>query len=81
MVPDLKSKVLILTCIQKVRYNALVCLRGFPGKVKESTLLPYRRAVTRGMMTVLDDPKRNVRKEAVDCRSAWLNMDEPEEDE
>jgi len=33
------------------------------------------------MMTVLDDPKRTVRKEAVDCRSAWLNMDEPEEDD
>jgi DNA repair/transcription protein MET18/MMS19 len=33
------------------------------------------------MMTVLDDPKRNVRKEAVDCRSAWSNMDEPEEDD
>jgi len=33
------------------------------------------------MMTVLDDPKRNVRKEAVDCRSAWLHMDEPEEDD
>ncbi|MCJ1246191.1 hypothetical protein MMC30_003396 [Trapelia coarctata] len=65
----------------KVRYNALVCLRSFPGKVKESALLPYRRAVTRGMMTVLDDPKRDVRKEAVDCRSAWSNIDEPEEDD
>lgn len=31
-------------------------------------------------MAVLDDPKRHVRKEAVECRSAWLNMDEPEDD-
>ena len=71
----------MLTYVQKVRHNALVCLRGFPGKVKGSSLLPYRRAVTRGMMTVLDDPKRNVRKEAVDCRSTWSNMDEPEEED
>ena len=64
--------------MQKVRYNALRCLRGFPGKIKASNLFPYRGVVTRGMMTILDDSKRHVRKEAVDCRAAWLNMDEPE---
>ena len=32
-------------------------------------------------MTVLDDPKRHVRKEGVDCRAAWFNMDEPEDDD
>ena len=64
-----------------MRHNALRCLRGFPGKIKESTLLPYRRAVTRGMMMILDDPKRHVRKEAVECRSSWLNVDEPDEDD
>lgn len=53
----------------------------FPGRVKDSVLLPYKKAVTRGMMTVLDDPKRHVRKEAVDCRAAWFNMDEPEEND
>ena len=29
-------------------------------------------------MNILDDPRRNVRKEAVDCRAAWLALDEPE---
>ena len=42
--------------------------------------MPYRRAVTRGMMTILDDPRRYVRKEAVGCRTVWLNMDEPDGD-
>ena len=63
-----------------VRLNALRCLRVFPGKVKDSTLLPYKNNVTRGLMPVLDDPRRNVRKEAVECRAAWFNMDEPQSD-
>ncbi len=66
---------------QKGRHASLRCLRTFPGKVKDSALLPYRKALIRGLMTVLDDPKRNVRKEAVDCRTAWLNLDEPDEEE
>ena len=33
------------------------------------------------MMAALDDPRRNVRKEAVSCMTAWLNVDEPEEDD
>ena len=63
-----------------VRHNALRCLRIFPGNMKDSTLLPYKSTVTRGLLHVLDDPKRNVRKEAVECRAAWLNMDEPQSD-
>ena len=63
-----------------VRLNALCCLKTFPRRVKDSTLLPYKSTVTSGLISVLDDPKRNVRKEAVDCRAAWLNMDEPESD-
>lgn len=60
-----------------VRHNALRCLRIFPGRITESTLLPYKNAVTGGLLTVLDDPKRYIRKEAVECRAAWFNMDEP----
>jgi len=63
-----------------VRHNALRCLRIFPGRVKESTLLPYKDNVTRGLLGILDDPKRHVRKEAVECRAAWFNMDEPQSD-
>ena len=64
----------------KVRHNALGCLRMFPGRIKDSTLLPYKNTVTRGLLNVLDDPKRKVRKEAVECRAAWFNMDEPQSD-
>lgn len=63
-----------------VRHNALRCLRMFPGRVKDSTLLPYKDQVTKGLLHVLDDPKRHVRKEAVECRATWFNMDEPQSD-
>lgn len=66
---------------QKVRVSALRCLRTFPGKVKDSALLPYRKAVVRGLLIVLDDPKRNVRKEAVDCRAKWLGFDDDQGDD
>ena len=61
-----------------VRLNALKCLTALPGRIKDSTLLPYRNRVARGLMPPLDDPKRDVRRQAVDCRTAWLNMDEPD---
>jgi len=63
-----------------VRLKALQCLQLFPGKVKESKLLPYKSAVTRGLMPMLDDSRRNVRKEAVECRAAYFTMDEPQSD-
>ncbi|KAL9130058.1 MAG: hypothetical protein Q9217_001662 [Psora testacea] len=63
-----------------VRLNALRCLRAFPGKIKDSNLLPHKNTVTSRLMTVLDDPKRSVRKEAVECRAGWFNMDEPQSD-
>ena len=63
-----------------VRHTALRCLRTFPGRTKGSVVLPYKNKVTRGLLNALDDPKRHVRKEAVDCRAAWFNMDEPQSD-
>ena len=63
-----------------VRHNSLGCLQMFPGRMRDSTLLPYRNQVTKGLLNVLDDPKRHVRKEAVECRAAWFNMDEPQSD-
>lgn len=77
----------LLKCVSKpmvntpsVRHNALRCLAIYPGRIKDSTLLPYKNTVTRGLLSVLDDPKRHVRKEAVECRAAWFNMDEPQSD-
>lgn len=64
----------------KVRLNALRCLWIFPGRVKDSALLPFRDGVVRSLWEVLDDRKRDVRKAAVECRAAWLNLDEPDED-
>ena len=61
-----------------VRHKALRCLRSFPGNMKDSTLLPLRNRVIRGLLSVLDDPRRNIRKEAVECRASWFNMDEPQ---
>ena len=70
--PEIKSA--------NVRHNSLGCLQMFPGRIKDSTLLPYKNQVTKGLLNVLDDPKRHVRKEAVECRAAWFKMDEPQSD-
>ncbi|KAL8702531.1 MAG: hypothetical protein Q9201_004297 [Fulgogasparrea decipioides] len=67
--------------VAKVRYSALRCLQIFPGKVKDTVLLPSRNGVIRGILSALDDPKRHVRKAAVECKAAWSNMDEPDAEE
>ncbi|KAI2786031.1 hypothetical protein POX_h09796 [Penicillium oxalicum] len=48
-----------------------------------SPLLPEKTQVLRALRSVLDDPKRDVRKAAVDARSAWLRGvdDAPEEED
>ncbi|KAJ5085303.1 Armadillo-like helical [Penicillium argentinense] len=47
-----------------------------------SPLLPEKNHVLRSLRFVLDDPKRDVRKAAVDARSAWLRgVDDAPEDE
>ncbi|KAL2834720.1 DNA repair/transcription protein [Aspergillus pseudoustus] len=49
---------------------------------KLSPLLPVRNQVLRSLKFVLDDPKRDVRKAAVDARGAWLRgVDEAPEEE
>ncbi|KAL4916665.1 RNAPII transcription regulator C-terminal-domain-containing protein [Aspergillus aurantiobrunneus] len=50
---------------------------------KLSALLPVRNQVLRTLRHVLDDPKRDVRKAAVDARGAWLRGvdDAPDDDE
>ncbi|EEA18638.1 hypothetical protein TMatcc_010818 [Talaromyces marneffei ATCC 18224] len=48
-----------------------------------SPLLPVKNMVLRELLTILDDPKRDVRKAAVDARAAWLRgvEDQKEEDD
>ncbi|KAH8692191.1 putative DNA repair/transcription protein [Talaromyces proteolyticus] len=51
-------------------------------KSKLSPLLPVKNVVLRSLMPILDDPKRDVRKAAVDARGAWLRaVSDENEDE
>jgi DNA repair/transcription protein MET18/MMS19 len=80
----------------RLRADALACLKLLavhqspPGTTPNtrappaiSPLLPVKNQVLRSLRAVLDDPKRDVRKAAVDARGAWLRGvdDAPEEDE
>lgn len=70
----------------KARQLAVRCLFLMPSHIKGSSsrtnpLLPLKQQVLHGLMRVLDDPKRDVRKEAVDARAAWLRgVDDVEDD-
>ncbi|GFF38708.1 DNA repair/transcription protein mms19 [Aspergillus udagawae] len=49
---------------------------------KLSPLLPVKNQVVRSLRMILDDPKRDVRKAAVDARAAWLrNVDDAPDEE
>ncbi|KAI0310724.1 ARM repeat-containing protein [Amylostereum chailletii] len=52
----------------KVRIAALRYLAILPKVVRYNVLHPQKATVIRGMSKILDDPKRAVRKEAVDAR-------------
>ncbi|KAF2214828.1 hypothetical protein CERZMDRAFT_36364 [Cercospora zeae-maydis SCOH1-5] len=65
----------------KVRAKALRCLTLVPKQLKREAVVPYRRPVVKKLLSCLDDGKRNVRMEAVRCRSAWLALDEGTEEE
>ncbi|KAI8092187.1 Dos2-interacting transcription regulator of RNA-Pol-II-domain-containing protein [Gilbertella persicaria] len=65
--PDLQNSI-------RVRVAALACLAKFPMFVAKDALLPHVQFVIRQLKTPLDDKKRVVRKEAVDCRSKWFTI-------
>jgi len=56
----------------RVRIAALRYLGILPNIVRYDVLHPYKAIVIRDLATVLDDPKRSVRKEAVDARTNWF---------
>lgn len=58
----------------RVRVAALLCLSQFPSYISKDTLLPHVNYVVKQLKTPLDDRKRIVRKEAVDCRSQWYTI-------
>ncbi|KAH7379206.1 MMS19 nucleotide excision repair protein-like protein [Phaeosphaeria sp. MPI-PUGE-AT-0046c] len=63
-----------------VRVAALKALTLVAEKLKQETLLPYRRQVVKKLVVALDDGKREVRSVAVKCRARWLGSDD-EDDE
>ncbi|KAF3938488.1 hypothetical protein ABW19_dt0205283 [Dactylella cylindrospora] len=65
----------------KVRIAALRCLSIFPSALGIGVVIPYKRQLMRALLKPVDDPKRSVRKEAVDCRARWFALGEPREDD
>ena len=64
-----------------VRARALQCLALVPKQLKREVVLPYRRQIVKRLMAVLDDRKRSVRAEAVKARTAWLALEEADEED
>jgi len=56
----------------RVRVGALKYLAALPKIVRYDVLHPQKAAVLRELAKALDDPKRAVRKEAVDARTSWF---------
>lgn len=64
-----------------VRARALQCLALVPKQLKREAVVPFRRQIVKKLSAVLDDGKRRVRSEAVKCRTAWLGLEEAEEED
>ncbi|KAG6821481.1 hypothetical protein H0H93_010205 [Arthromyces matolae] len=58
--------------VQRVRITALQYLNVLPRVVRYDVLHPSKSTVLRELAKVLDDPKRSVRKEAVDTRQVFI---------
>ncbi|XP_021836146.1 MMS19 nucleotide excision repair protein homolog isoform X2 [Spinacia oleracea] len=56
-----------------VRETAIQCLVAVSG-LPHTRIYPMRLQVLSALSKVLDDPKRNVRQEAVRCRQAWSSI-------
>jgi DNA repair/transcription protein MET18/MMS19 len=80
------TKVAQVQNLARTRRLAVRCLMLMPKHISGSgsmanPLLMLKKEVLRGLMAVLDDPKRDVRKEAVDARATWSrNVDDPVDD-
>lgn len=58
----------------KVRIAALKCLGAQPKSLPFTALRPYKAQVLKELEKSLDDRKRLVRREAVECRSQWFSL-------
>ncbi|CAE6532510.1 unnamed protein product [Rhizoctonia solani] len=58
----------------RVQICALRLLATLPSALRYDILHPYKNEVVRKLGSALDDRRRAVRKEAVDCRSIWFQL-------
>lgn len=63
--------------LQKVRLLALKGVQHYAVGYPLYQTLPSKQNVIRALASPLDDPKRLVRKEAVEARSRWFLIDSP----
>lgn len=61
----------------KLRSAALKALAVFPETMPYLSLQPHRTTVLKGLSKAVDDRKKGVRKDAVDCREAWFRLSAP----
>ncbi|KAJ7768459.1 ARM repeat-containing protein [Mycena metata] len=57
---------------ERIRTSALRYLRTLPALIPYAVLHPVKAEVLRVLGEALDDPKRGVRREAVDAREVWF---------
>ena len=82
-----QTKVGPVSNLPKTKMLAARCLSLLPSHISGSTsrtnpLLALKKDVVYGLLKALDDPRRDVRKEAVDARNTWIrNLDDPDEDD
>jgi len=55
------------------RATAIKCLEAFAA-IKYNQIHSFRHLVTKSLLVTLDDPKRAIRKLAVECRNSWLML-------
>jgi DNA repair/transcription protein MET18/MMS19 len=77
-----------LLSMPRTRRLATTCIALMPAHItgsgtRTNPLLALKREVLQGLTAVLDDPRRDVRKEAVDARAAWIRGvdDAPDDDD
>ena len=54
-----------------LRCAALRCIAALPAIIRIEVMSKHKSTVLRDLGEALDDPLREVRKEAVECRAAW----------
>ena len=87
IIPKSTDKQVSITSIPRMRRLATKCLALLPSHItgggsRTNPLLPLKREVLQGLMKVLDDPRRDVRKEGVDARAVWIRgVDDPQDED